>query len=346
MRPLLRAAAYVPTGTFEGARVAGPDEDLFTELVTALELVQPAAPPAGSATDVELVAPYPEGSDWAFGAVFGSDVAIVHTDADGASLAASLTAAENGSGPDCIVLVCDGPLGERAGAAVAPSGPTSDGAAAFLFREGEGETLAGFLGTTRAEPSAFRAAQELARRAGLAAREGWLGDWNFDPSAGRVVDPRQTVPYRELDTDVVSEGAYVSRARYRESLASRWNFLADRCPRCSTLTFPSRGACRACGNREGLDPFPLPREGLEVVATTVIGPGGQPTEFDPQVAAFGAYEVVLAEPVPGVRVTLQLADAEPGSVRIGDRVDTRIRRLYPLDGEWRYGRKAVPRVPS
>ena len=82
-----------------------------------------------------------------------------------------------------------------------------------------------------------------------------------------------------------------------------------------------------------------------MVATTVIGPGGQPTEFDPQVGALGPYEVVLAELAPGVRVTLQVTDAEPGAVRIGDRVDTRLRRLYPMEGAWRYGRKAVPRPP-
>jgi uncharacterized OB-fold protein len=76
----------------------------------------------------------------------------------------------------------------------------------------------------------------------------------------------------------------------------------------------------------------------------VIGPGGQPTEFDPQVAEWGSYEVLLVELAPGARATVQLTDAEPGSVRIGDRVDTRLRRVYPIEGEWRYARKAVPRA--
>jgi uncharacterized OB-fold protein len=79
-----------------------------------------------------------------------------------------------------------------------------------------------------------------------------------------------------------------------------------------------------------------------VVAATVIGKGGQPTEFDPQVEALGGYGVVLAEFEPGVRLTLQVTDASPADVRIGDRVGTRLRRLYPMEGEWRYGRKAVP----
>lgn len=79
-----------------------------------------------------------------------------------------------------------------------------------------------------------------------------------------------------------------------------------------------------------------------MVASTVIGPGGQPTEFDDQVAGSGAYGVVLVDLLPGVRVTLQVTDAKPGELPIGSRVATRLRRLYPMEGEWRYGRKAIP----
>jgi hypothetical protein len=54
--------------------------------------------------------------------------------------------------------------------------------------------------------------------------------------------------------------------------------------------------------------------------------------------------VVLAEFAPGVRLTLQVTDAGPDELRIGSRIGTRLRRLYPMEGEWRYGRKAVPLV--
>ncbi len=99
--------------------------------------------------------------------------------------------------------------------------------------------------------------------------------------------------------------------------------------------------------RSGGPTFPRdpPRDGAVVVAATVIGKGGQPTEFDPQVDALGSYGVVLAEFAPGVRLTLQVTDSAPDGVRIGDRVGTRLRRLYPMEGEWRYGRKAVPISP-
>jgi len=47
-----------------------------------------------------------------------------------------------------------------------------------------------------------------------------------------------------------------------------------------------------------------------------------------------------------MRVTLQVTDAAPCTLKVGDHVDTRLRRLYPMEGEWRYGRKAVPVAAS
>jgi hydroxymethylglutaryl-CoA synthase len=138
----------------------------------------------------------------------------------------------------------------------------------------------------------------------------------------------------------VSEGAYVPRPRYLENLPSRWRLVAERCAACDTLTFPVRGRCRGCGRTEGLTDEPLPGVGT-VLASTVVAPGAHPTEFDALVAAAGAYGVVLAEMAPKVRVTLQVADHTPEPVRPGRRITTQLRRLYPMEGEWRYGRKAI-----
>jgi uncharacterized OB-fold protein len=344
VRPLLRAARYVPTSLHDGVHVAAADEDAFTEIVTALERIEPLASTPGSATDIELVAPFPEDLSWAFGVVVGSDVSLVFGESTGAALAASLTAAERGSGPDCLVLVSDGPPVRPPDPSTGGGSAGPAGAAAFLFREGVGQSLEGQLESVRAEPSALSAAFELGRRLAPSEPGIWCGEWVTDEAQGPSLDPAASVQFREVDPNRVSEGAYVPADRYRESLPSRWRFVAEKCSECGALTFPARGTCRNCGRRERLLPEPLPVNGLEVVATTVIGSGGQPTEFDPQVQALGAYEVVLAQVAPGVRVTLQVADAEPGSIRIGDRVDTRLRRLYPLEGEWRYGRKAVPSV--
>ena len=163
---------------------------------------------------------------------------------------------------------------------------------------------------------------------------------------------RPTPDGRPFDSPVLgdgprSEGAYVARARYLENLPARWRFVGERCGACGATTFPPAGRCRACGRADALGPRALPRRGLVVDAATTVGRGAQPTEFDGLVERIGAYAVVLAEwPGEGVRVTLQVADAEPGSVRIGDAVATQLRRLYPLEGAWRYGRKAVLLPPD
>ncbi len=108
------------------------------------------------------------------------------------------------------------------------------------------------------------------------------------------------------------------------------------------MNFPARGRCAGCGNSAELVRFELARRGLTVEATTVVHRGAQPTEFDRQVEATGDYEVVIARSAPGVRVTLQVSDAAPGKVKIGDLVDAVLRRLIPMEGRWRYGLKAVP----
>ncbi|HTT26230.1 MAG TPA: zinc ribbon domain-containing protein [Thermoplasmata archaeon] len=145
----------------------------------------------------------------------------------------------------------------------------------------------------------------------------------------------------------VSEGAYVPWPRYQESRGSRWRFVAEKCEGCGRLTFPARGVCRGCGRSDGLEPVPLPRDGGVVEARTTVRPGAQPTEFDPWVEAVGGYDVALVRLAPGVRATLAITDAPAGSTPLGAKVRTRLRRLYPMEGSWRYGRKAiVDRAPA
>jgi uncharacterized OB-fold protein len=139
-----------------------------------------------------------------------------------------------------------------------------------------------------------------------------------------------------------SEGAYLPRATYLENLPSRWRFSADRCARCGATTFPRRARCRRCGAVEGLSSFELPRQGGTVEALTTVHAGAQPTEFDWSMTPDGSYDVALVRVHPEARVTLQVTEATPGTLRSGGRVDTVLRRLYPFEGEWRYGRKAVP----
>lgn len=168
----------------------------------------------------------------------------------------------------------------------------------------------------------------------------WRGQWGPLPAGA----PPKSVTFldRRPDVTTVSQGAYVPHLRYLENLPSRWRLEGERCGHCRALTFPVAGRCGGCGRSDGLRREALSREGLEVEAVTSIGPGAQPTEFDPVVAAAGPYDVAILRLAPGVRGTFQVTDATPGEVGIGQRVRLTLRRLYPMEGEWRYGLKAVP----
>jgi uncharacterized OB-fold protein len=144
--------------------------------------------------------------------------------------------------------------------------------------------------------------------------------------------------------EAISQGAYVPRPRYVENLASRWRLVAERCPGCQKQTFPARGVCRFCGRSEGLLPESLPRDGGRIEAVTTVRPGAQPTEFDPYVESAGGYDVVLARIAPGILGTFQVTDTPAGTTRRGGAIRTRLRRLYATEGEWRYGRKAIPEL--
>lgn len=188
-------------------------------------------------------------------------------------------------------------------------------------------------------------AEATASRSGYAAfrLEGsvrWSGEWG---AAGPGILPHSArFSERNPDLGAVSQGAYLPHPRYVENLASRWRLVGERCPECRALTFPTRGRCRACGRSEGLSPEPLPRTGLEVEAVTTISSGAQPTEFDFLVEATGGYDVALVGLDSDARATFQVTDAYPGSLRVGARVQLVLRRLYPMESEWRYGLKAVP----
>ncbi len=245
-------------------------------------------------------------------------------------------------GNPSVVVLAEMPSRGSRPSEVTGNDPRPDGAGAFWVGEGGG-TLPLSLALAGDAPTGLAAAALIHRaHSGRSPGPRWVGDWGplQGTTAGTSVSVARTL---EGSLAAVSEGAYVPRPRYVENLPSRWRFMAEECPACGTTTFPARGRCRRCGGSEGLLSRRLPRDDALVIAATVIGPGGQPTEFDPQVASLGPYEVVLAELARGQRVTLQVADAAPGSIRIGDRVDTLLRRLYPQEGEWRYGRKAVPR---
>ncbi len=332
MPGVVGGAIYVPGFVSDGRPVAGPDEDAFTLAATAWEELASSAPPLPPARVVHLVGEFPRMVDWGFPALFGHPIDVVPHPSGRPGLAEALAQAEAdpSEARPAVVLVAE--LPERADPASAPAFDLGAGAVALRFGA-EGTLSSAERDLLVQGPDPVSGA-----RAFLASR----GVRPSLPAGRRALAPSSVRPFVEAPPTAVSEGAYVPRARYLENLGSRWRLVAERCGHCGTLTFPARGACRSCLAREGLSPYSLPRDGGTVVATTTIGPGGQPTEFDGQVAALGEYAVVLVELGPGVCLTLQVADAAPGELPIGAHVGTRLRRLYPMEGEWRYGRKAVP----
>ncbi|MCI4363625.1 MAG: zinc ribbon domain-containing protein [Thermoplasmata archaeon] len=173
------------------------------------------------------------------------------------------------------------------------------------------------------------------------------GETSWNPTSSAPVHlPSSAVSGNEVELATVSEGAYLPLPTYLENLPSRWRLEAERCGACGKLSFPARGRCRHCGRLDGLTREQLPKSGGRVEAVTTVRPGAQPSEFDFQVQRGGAYDVVLVRLHPEVRVTLQVTDTPAGTTRIGVVVNTALRRLYPMEGAWRYGRKALPRLEA
>ena len=318
------AARYRPGYARDGIRVLGPDEDGFSLAACVLERPGRLPSPAGPVR-VHAVGPLPPVADWGLAALLDRPVELRRYPGEPAGLAEAREAWAEGDPARVhyLVVVDDGTT----------FGSDPHDAGAYAVRRGGGVPE----GVSVPHPA-------------LDGRPGWRGPNGPDVEDLSLPSPR-SVPvegveaFRSLSPAAVSEGAYVPRARYLENLPSRWRLAAERCGRCGAITFPLRGRCRGCGLREQLGPYSLPFDGGTVIAATTVGPGGQPTEFDAQVAALGEYGVVLAELAPGVRLTLSVADTDPTGLPIGSRLSTRLRRLYPMEGEWRYGRKAVPFHP-
>ncbi len=162
----------------------------------------------------------------------------------------------------------------------------------------------GPFGSPEPGPSAV----EVGGREGLEFRTtgptSWVGDWTGSSLPSQPIDMARPTTAVTSHLFAVSEGAYVPRPRYLENLPSRWRFVAERCRVCDTTTFPVRGRCRSCLRSDTLDRIQLPLHGGTVLASTVIAPGGQPTEFDDQVATNGPYAVVLVELAPGAHLSV------------------------------------------
>ena len=326
----------------DGARVAARDEDGFTLAATALERLDDISRALLPPTRVLLVGDLPPTADADLVRFLGFPVPTERFGTGLAGLEAAVVAATNlvRATEPVLVVAVDLPSvteslpGNR-------RGPHSDAAVAVRFgeRAAPGATLV-FDGGGDRRGSATLPVLRLGRERVGAEPDAWVGDFVATdgpaPSLGSPHVGRPTIP----SDGPVSQGAYVPRPRYLETLASRWRFAGERCASCGTITFPPRGRCRQCAATQNLESVRLPRDGGQVVASTTVGPGGQPTEFDEQVASTGRYGVVLGRAGPGCPRHASGRRRAAGGAR------DRVPRRHPAPAPLPYGRGMAVRSQS
>jgi uncharacterized OB-fold protein len=314
---------------------ASADVDGFTLAARAVELLGPGEVDVSTVRRMILVGDLPPTAAEDLPRFLGVPAAVQRPVVQAPSLneALAVALATDLPGP-ALVVAASAP---RTGSSVPPTGPDDPcDVAISLWVDERGPSPEPFSPDAVAPLTIDQLVHEAGEHGAL---------WGpRDPSGGRGVDPASGTRETPLPPDLpVAQGAYVPWPRYAEGTYAHWNLMADRCAACGALTFPPRGRCRSCGETGTLHRVRLDAGSGRVVASTRIAPGGQPTEFDDQVGREGSYGVVIVEFEGGVRATLQVADHAGGPLAIGSRVGTELRRSYPMEGRWRYARKAVPR---
>ncbi|HXW66506.1 MAG TPA: zinc ribbon domain-containing protein [Thermoplasmata archaeon] len=336
------AAAYVPRSTDGDRRVGDPDEDEFTMLATAIERLEDGIEPLGGIGPVVVVGTIAFGAADNVARFLGSPSPIECVGRGPEAFSAALEKLSSGvsAHESALLLAVDRDPGTTGD----PGDRGLSHAAIAIWLGGGGANPVATDAFRSAAPSSTGPAFAWAASTAAARVPRW-GDWRYDGRAGTrsLPAPAASAP----GGATVSQGAYVPWPRYLEATNAHWRLIAAECGACGALTFPPRGRCRACESTDPGRSVRLARDGGRVIASTRIGAGGQPTEFDEQVTAYGPYSVVLVEFAAGVRATLPVALGSGDPPAIGGTVTTRLRRRYPIDGEWRYGRKAlVPDPPA
>jgi uncharacterized protein len=125
-------------------------------------------------------------------------------------------------------------------------------------------------------------------------------------------------------------------ARVAREFPTRYRLEAARCTACQKVVFPVRTVCPQCRGTN-FSPVPLQPEGTVATFTLMHVP---PAAFKLD----APYVLAVVDMVDAVRVTCQVADVDPNSVKVGMPVRLEFRRLQE-DGEAgiiAYGHKAVP----
>ena len=123
--------------------------------------------------------------------------------------------------------------------------------------------------------------------------------------------------------------------RYFREIPQRYRLEAGRCASCGEVSFPPRPVCPKCKGKK-FEMVKLSDEG-KLLTFTVIRVGSE--KFSKETP----YAVGIIELNDGVKVTAQIADAEPDDLKIGQKVRMVFRKIQE-DGKAGilcYGYKAV-----
>lgn len=123
--------------------------------------------------------------------------------------------------------------------------------------------------------------------------------------------------------------------RYWREIPQRYRLEASKCKECGVIYFPPRSVCAQCQSTSFED-CKLSDKGKILTYSVVHVP---PKEF----AGNTPYTIAIVELSDGVRLTTQIADAEPHELAIGKPVQI-VFRLLSNEGKSgikRYGYKCV-----
>ena len=127
--------------------------------------------------------------------------------------------------------------------------------------------------------------------------------------------------------------------RFWREIDERYSLKGTKCGNCNEILFPSRTLCPKCRHESvgRLLPYKLSGKGTVEAVTTVHAP---PAGFELQ----APYVLALVRLAEGPRVTAQVVDAKPESVRVGTAVKAVFRRINEEGeaGVVQYGYKFVP----
>ncbi len=124
-------------------------------------------------------------------------------------------------------------------------------------------------------------------------------------------------------------------ARYHREIPQRYRLEAGKCSGCGEVNFPPRVVCPKCKGKK-FETVRLNNEGT-LLTYTVVRVGSD--KFSKETP----FPVGIIELNDGVRITAQIADADPEDLKIGQKVKLVFRRIQEdgKSGILCYGYKAV-----